>query len=194
MLRQAKVAAVSAAALLLAAMPAFAASNYALVRDNNVTATAVSGGNSQNQENDVEANAEGKGARATVYGGNAEQLMFTGHAYAGAEQTIVANVDACCSCDRECGECHECDLCGCNGWNKAIIKYNDVTATAVSGDNYQNQENEVDAQAESYGYGHGRRGKATATVDGGNNLQLMQTGDSQAWAAQWIVVNSQGSF
>ncbi len=113
------------------------------------------------------------------------------------EQTIVANVDACCNECNDCRDgCGECDRCGCEGWNKAIIKYNDVTATAVSGENYQKQknENELEAEVEGSRWGRWHHGSASASVNGGNSEQVMQTGDSEAWAAQWIVVNSSGSF
>lgn len=117
MLRKAKVAAVSAAALLLAAVPAFAG-NHATVRNNDVSAYANSGENTQRQK----ASFDGYKVKQT-------QWMSTGDAVAEASQVIVANSNA-CGCDGENGD---------GNHNHAKVKHNDVSAYANTGGNTQRQ-------------------------------------------------------
>jgi hypothetical protein len=179
MLRKAKVAAVSAAALLLVAMPAFGSYeggdydfgrgnlNVAVVKGNDVSADANSGRNDQTQfggrhhdSYDLFSTENGDGGYRR--GGSQTQWMSTGDAVAEASQVIVANSNA-CGCDQHSRH-------GRGTTNVALVWDNDVSADANSGRNDQTQ------------------------FGGSRQRQGMSTGFAGAAASQWIVVNSQGSL
>ncbi len=144
MFRNIKVAAVSAAALLLAAVPAFAygSGNFAVVKGNDVSVGANTGGNTQTQ--------------LGFWSRSQRQTINTGDATAGGNQALVVNSNAC----------------GCQGSSKnfAVVKNNDVTVVADTGENTQTQ------------------------VGGKRQNQTINTGNATAGGNQWVVVNSKGSL
>lgn len=160
----------SAVALMLgSAAPAFAG-NVAIIKNNDTSATAISGSNTQGNGASVTmAHADD----VTVNGNN---TMTTGNAKAKAKSLIVANVNVGCGCeDEENGDSYSLDG-GHRRGDLAVVKDNDTSAYAETG--YNGQGNGASVE----------RAHADDVTVGGNNT--MTTGRAKAKAKSWIVVNS----
>jgi len=170
----------SAVALMLSsAAPAFAGSpdNVAIIKNNNTSASANSGMNTQdNLGGNTVVAGKGSGNIASV-DSSGTRSMTTGSAKAKA--VVVANVQVGCGCEEDNGT---------NGHgqggndNLAVVKRNNTSADANSGVNFQDNYENNTVKA---GKGSGNN----ASVDESGS-RTMNTGDAKAKAKSWVVVNS----
>lgn len=168
----------SAVALMLgSAAPAFANSDtVAIIKDNNTSASANSGLNTQdNLGNNKVVAGKGSGNSASV-DSSGSRSMTTGNAKAKAKSVVVANVNVGCGCDEENG----------NEDPLAVVKRNNTSADANSGENTQDNYENNTVKA---GKGSGNN----ASVDESGS-RTMNTGKAKAKAKSWVVVNSNVSL
>lgn len=166
----------ASALLLSVAVPAFASPNVAIIKDNDTTAEANTGLNTQdNLGGNYVVAGKGSGNSASV-DSSGSRNMTTGNAKAKAKSVIVANVNVGCGCE----DPH-------NGGDPfAKVKDNDTTASANSGINAQDN---VEQNTVKAGKGSGN----SASVDESGS-RTMNTGNAKAKAKSWIVVNSNVNF
>lgn len=168
--------------LLSVAGPAFASWNYAYV-NNNSSAVATTGGNSQSNIASVDR-ASNSGAVAGSVGG--DRTIYTGNADAYAGALVVANTHVNLCCERPDPCCNSVTLEGnCGGCGPEDVAYvnNGAGATAATGSNYQDNVATVS---------RARNSGANAGSSGGSSV--IWSGDATSKARAWTVVNTHVGF